>query len=73
MLGEGINSGSGKITKRVADQLPVVMFPKVSVSALTRHVKHCEGKTTHAGQKTENLFKVNNIQVYLFKCHCSSR
>ncbi len=25
---------------------PVVMFPKVSVSALTRHVKHCEGETT---------------------------
>lgn len=28
----------------VADSL-VVVFPKVSVSTLSRHVKHCEGKT----------------------------
>lgn len=46
------------------------MFPKVSVSALTRHVKHCEGKTTHAGEKTETcsikvllLFYIDKVQL----------
>lgn len=34
-------------------QLPVVVLPKVSVSALSRHVKHCEGKTTSVGEKTD--------------------
>lgn len=38
--------------------LPVVVFPKVSVSALTRHVKHCEGKTTRTEEKTENFYRV---------------
>lgn len=46
------------------------MFPKVSVSALTRHVKHCEGKTAHAGEKTENLLKVKNIRVYVLRSYC---
>lgn len=29
----------------------VVMFPEVSVSALARHVEHCEGKTTRREEK----------------------
>lgn len=69
MLREGIHCW-GKITKRAAEQLPVVVFPKVSVSALTRHVKHCEGKTTHAGEKTETcsikvllLFYIDKVQL----------
>lgn len=37
--------------------LPVVVFPKVSVSPLTRHVKHCEGQTTPEEEKTENFYR----------------
>lgn len=44
-----------KIASRAAalGQLPVIVLPKVSVSALSRHVKHCEGKTTSIGGKTD--------------------
>lgn len=31
------------------------MFPEVSVSALTRHVKHCEGKATRQKEKIDNI------------------
>lgn len=42
--------------------LPVVVFPKVSVSALTRHVKHCEGKTKRTEEKTENFYRVKKTK-----------
>lgn len=32
------------------------MFPEVSVSALTRHVKHCEGKATGRKEITDNIY-----------------
>lgn len=43
------------------DKLPIVVLPKVSVSALSRHVKHCERKTTSIGEETEDLSKVKII------------
>lgn len=47
------------------DKLPVVVLPKVSVSALSRHVKHCERKTTSIGEETEDLSKVKIITKHV--------
>lgn len=49
--------------------LLVVMLPKVSVSALTRHVKDCEGKTKKKREGSWAILIKLKIIPWINLCH----